>query len=388
MPKSSITDPVLLAVTGMSPAILTETIWALAHPTDNAEPVIPARVIAVTTTPGRDQLRQLLRPTSELGGLSPWAALRKALEKSGFDLTDRLRFGETGDDLRVITAADPDTLLSRELADLRTPADNEAAADFLLETVRGIVENPDTPLIASLAGGRKTMGALLYACLTLAGRETDRLTHVLVGEPYESLAGFWFPGQPGGALRGRQGETIEPSKARVTLADVPFIPLRNLFQRELGQPTGSFRRLLEQCRQNVRATVGQQLRLEVETARPRLSVNGRVLELSPREHLVLHFFAARARDGEVRLASYDESLVDLNDFRRRFRQQAPARDWADWRHHESLDRDLDLRDLTRLLSDLRRKAQRAGGETAYLADILPSKGRCALDIPAPLIFLK
>ena len=42
MPESSITDPVLLAVTGMSPAILTETIWALAHPTDNAEPVIPA----------------------------------------------------------------------------------------------------------------------------------------------------------------------------------------------------------------------------------------------------------------------------------------------------------------------------------------------------------
>lgn len=382
------TDPVLLAVTGMSPAILTETVWALAHPTDGSEPVIPARVIAVTTTPGRDQLRQLFRPTSELDGLSPWGSLRCALEESGFDLTGRLRFGETGDDLRVITAADPDTILSKELADLRTPADNEAAADFLLETVRFIVENPDTQLIASLAGGRKTMGALLYACLTLAGRETDRLTHVLVGEPYESLAGFWFPGQPGGPLRSRCGETIEPSEARVTLADVPFVPLRNLFQRELGQPAGSFRRLLEQCRQNVRATVGQQMRLEVETARPRLTVNGRVLELSPREHLVLHFFATRARDGEVRLGSYDEALVDLNEFRRRLRQQAPAKDWADWRHHESLDRDLDLRDLTRLLSDLRRKAQRAGGETAYLADVLPSKGRCALDIPPPLIFVR
>jgi CRISPR-associated protein (TIGR02584 family) len=372
----------------MSPAILTETVWALAHPTDGSEPVIPARVIAVTTTPGRDQLRQLFRPTSELDGLSPWGSLRCALEESGFDLTGRLRFGETGDDLRVITAADPDTILSKELADLRTPADNEAAADFLLETVRFIVENPDTQLIASLAGGRKTMGALLYACLTLAGRETDRLTHVLVGEPYESLAGFWFPGQPGGPLRSRCGETIEPSEARVTLADVPFVPLRNLFQRELGQPAGSFRRLLEQCRQNVRATVGQQMRLEVETARPRLTVNGRVLELSPREHLVLLFFATRARDGEVRLGSYDEALVDLNEFRRRLRQQAPAKDWADWRHHESLDRDLDLRDLTRLLSDLRRKAQRAGGETAYLADVLPSKGRCALDIPPPLIFVR
>ena len=41
----------LLAVTGMSPAILTETIWALAH----LEGIIPARIIAVTTTVGRNK---------------------------------------------------------------------------------------------------------------------------------------------------------------------------------------------------------------------------------------------------------------------------------------------------------------------------------------------
>ena len=44
--------------------------------------------------------------------------------------------------------------------------------------------------------------------------------------------------------------------------------------------------------------------------------------------------------------------------------------------------------MTRLLSDLRRKALRAGGEAAYLCDVLPSKGRCALDVPSSMIFLK
>ena len=40
IPESEI---VLLAVTGMSPAVLTETIWALAHPAADSgdEPVIP-----------------------------------------------------------------------------------------------------------------------------------------------------------------------------------------------------------------------------------------------------------------------------------------------------------------------------------------------------------
>jgi hypothetical protein len=89
----------------------------------------------------------------------------------------------------------PELGRSRELDDLRSPADNEAAADFLLEQVRTIVENPDTRLVASLAGGRKTMGAILYAALTLVAREDDRITHVLVKEPFETLREFWYPAQ-------------------------------------------------------------------------------------------------------------------------------------------------------------------------------------------------
>jgi len=65
----------------------------------------------------------------------------------------------------VITGVEAEAQRSRELQDIRTPADNEAAADFLLEQVRTIVGNPDTQLIASIAGGRKTMGALLLPCV-------------------------------------------------------------------------------------------------------------------------------------------------------------------------------------------------------------------------------
>ena len=50
----------LLDVTGESPAVLTETVWALARATP---PVLPARVIVVTTTAGAARIHQeLLAP--------------------------------------------------------------------------------------------------------------------------------------------------------------------------------------------------------------------------------------------------------------------------------------------------------------------------------------
>ena len=110
---------VLLAVTGMSPAILTETIWALAM----REKTIPFRVIAVTTAAGRERLRAVWMPDPALGGLTPWEALRSSLEAAGHRLDGRLRFGDTADDIRVITSSDRSTGRSVELEDIRTAAE-------------------------------------------------------------------------------------------------------------------------------------------------------------------------------------------------------------------------------------------------------------------------
>src|SRR5437667_4833143 len=96
-------EVVLLAVIGMSPAILTETIWALA---DEQPPVIPDRVVVVTTLQGREQVKQLFVETPALKKQSPWSALRHALEQRGHDLKGKLRFGATANDIRVITGHD------------------------------------------------------------------------------------------------------------------------------------------------------------------------------------------------------------------------------------------------------------------------------------------
>ncbi|MDH7501793.1 MAG: CRISPR-associated ring nuclease Csm6 [Verrucomicrobiota bacterium] len=383
-------ETILLAVTGMSPAVLTETVWALAN---EPEPIIPARIIVVTTATGRTEIiKWLFEPLLRFSGQTPWEALRTALAADGHSLSGKLRFGATPDDIRVITAADDATGRTRELDDLRTPADNEAASDFLLEQVRGVVENPDTRLVASIAGGRKTMGALLYACMTLVGRETDRLTHVLVNDPFDTLREFFFPKQPGGPISKPDTQNpgrllkYDPADARVDLADVPFVPLRNLFVRELGRKAGTFSRLVDTCRADVRRRAAESIRLTIDSVRAELDVNSTTIKLSPTEMLVMLFLARRAKHREQPYCSYKDAIDDLDSFRNE--QLEATKDFNDWRHANSLRSEWDERELTKAVAGIREKLRRQGGDTASLAPCPLEKGRCSLDIVPSMIFIK
>lgn len=377
------TETILIAVTGMSPAILTETLWALAHPTDQSDPVIPNRIMVVTTASGRDPLLQLFKPSVALGNMSPWDALRNDLEQRGFDISNRLRFGPTPDDIRVITGVDPVSGQSVELSDLRTPMDNDAAADFLLETVRSLVENPDTQVIASLAGGRKTMGALLYACMTLIARTCDRLTHVLVSEPFESMRGFWFPGQPGGFIRSTgNGEEpsipLDPATAVVQLADVPFVPLRNILKQDLGRKAGRFRLLIAMSREGVHNQSTAHLRIRIDTRSGGLEVNGCRVKVSAAEFALLLFLAKRVLSQAPPIGAYKEGLDPFNKFRKTQIQGGDS--GFGWRLNNSLNKEWEVRQLEKNVSSLRSKLQKKGGDAVLLSHCLPEKGRLSLEL--------
>ena len=390
-PDSSDSEVVLLAVTGMSPAILTETIWGLAHPAKDSgeDPVIPHRVIVLTTATGRREIESaLFAPLPQFNSLSAWDALRDTLAAEGHDLNGRLRFGTTPDDIRVFTRTDRATGRTAELDDIRTLPDNEAAANFILEQVRGLVEDPDKTVIGSLAGGRKTMGALFYACFSLLGRDTDRLTHVLVSENFDQMRGFFFPMQPGGPMTHRDGSVHDPKAAEIILADVPFVSLRQLFRRDLGRPAGGFMRLVEACRAGVRERVAESLQLTVERSQPRIQINSEVLDLTPREHLLMLFLAIRAKNGEPPIVSQKEAQTHVELFRKKMRTEACKQNFGDWRGADSLGSEVEDIDLRRAISSLKKKIQALGGDAATLAACLPGRGRCSLDLPAARIALK
>ncbi|QBG48941.1 TIGR02584 family CRISPR-associated protein [Verrucomicrobia bacterium S94] len=198
---------VLIGVVGMSPAVLTETVWALSR---ENPPVVPDEVVAITTSQGREQIVQQL-----FGHDSVWDSLRDALGESA---AEKLRF-DIEKSIRMIHG----------FADIASPEENEQCADFLLQQLRPYAEEEKTQIIASIAGGRKTMSALMLSCMNLLGREQDRVCHVLVNEPFEKRLkpAFYFP-QPGVIHEYEDQRTQEVKKyasedAVIALSDIPFV---------------------------------------------------------------------------------------------------------------------------------------------------------------------
>lgn len=211
---------VLLALMGTSPAVLSETVWALAR---EKPAFIPDRIVAITTTTGRNAIRELL---FESGG---WDRLVSVIGRR-FDVEGKLKFGLAADSVRCI----PDASGRRDLDDISTAQDNNAAADFIMRTVREFTEDPDSKVIASLAGGRKTMSALMMSCMTLLGRAQDKLCHVLVNPPFESAVLepiFLFP-EKGVKHKTAGGKMVSADLARIELIEVPFVRARGWYEKE------------------------------------------------------------------------------------------------------------------------------------------------------------
>jgi CRISPR-associated protein (TIGR02584 family) len=377
-------EVVLLAVTGMSPAILTETVWALAQ---ENPPVVPDRVVVLTTTAGKEQIeRQLFTPQSHFNNQCGWDCLREKLQECGHDIKGRLRFDPGSDDLRLFHRWEEKSHRKLALSDIRAVDENDAVADYILEVVRTFVEDADTRVIASIAGGRKTMGTLLYACMTLIGRETDRLTHVLVSEPFDDprlKPRFYFPDQPSKELRIEE-KTVYAAEARIDLADVPFVPLQNLFQKQLVKKPCSFTRLIESCCNDMRRIAINGLKLKIRRSRTGFEVNDIVIRTSPREHILLLFLAEQALEGKSRWAQYIDVEDDLDSYRQRMIRTAPHDSLSDWRNHDGLREQISeskADHVTKLVSSLRGKCDSKGGDGAIFATLLPEKGRFSLDLP-------
>ena len=113
---------ILVVGMGTSPAVLTETVWALAH---QEQPVVPDEIEVITTSSGKSALQQAILE----GAPSVMDRLKAALQKEKIDIDGRLVFGRTL--IKVIPDAD-----GNEASELRTGADNMRAADFMLTPIQ------------------------------------------------------------------------------------------------------------------------------------------------------------------------------------------------------------------------------------------------------------
>ena len=378
LPLSGLTgqqEVVLLAATGMSPAVLTETVWGLAREDPH---VVPNRVVVVTTAPGRRLLEaELLTPPGP-GGETLWQQLRHRLlgnhSESGRFLNLEL--------VREICRPNPRTGLAEPLADFRTSEENALLADFLLEQVRGFAENPGLKLIASIAGGRKTLGALLYAAMSLLGRETDRLTHVLVGEPFDHPGlkpRFYYPSQPTQTLLCADGRVVFARDAGIDLMDIPFVPLRNLFTKDTLASPASFTELVVRCRKRVKEAAAREVRLTIWRSRREVQVNEIKIQTSSPQQVLLLLLADTATCAGI--SKFELAVEPMVRLASKLREDRPRGRNSDWRMAELLPSGFDEQGLRRTLSELRGKLRKAGPESLGLLRALPSRGRFSLDLP-------
>lgn len=200
---------VLLAVTGLNPQIVTETLYALCQ--TRAPSFIPTEVHLITTREGAERAELTLLHASQ-------GKFHQLCQEYG--LIGKIRFDESH--IHTINALD-----GEPLPDIRTPEENSMAADCITAMVRKFTADPDCALHASIAGGRKTMGYYLGYALSLFGRNQDRLSHVLVNEPFENNHAFYFPPARPEVLFTRDNKPINTANAQVMLAEIPFLRLRH-----------------------------------------------------------------------------------------------------------------------------------------------------------------
>ncbi len=210
-------ENILVATIGISPAVLTETVWALAH---RSPPVIIDRVNVITTLRGERELQDKLLS----GQPSVWQRLQQVLREKGLPVEGKLNFEPA--DIRVIEAN------GQRLEDIRSTNDNRAVGDQILRLLWELSANPNRTIYASLAGGRKTMSSLILTAMTVCARPQDRVLHVLVNEPFESpqlSPPFFFPDPNVDVhtytIKG-EPKSVSPQEARIELAEIPIPSFR------------------------------------------------------------------------------------------------------------------------------------------------------------------
>jgi len=277
---------ILLAVSGLTPQIVTETLYALAA--DEFAPFVPTEVHLITSAEGARRA-ELSLLSDDLGWFHRLCA-------------DYHLPGVRFDRSCIHTMRDAH---GQPMNDIRTPADNRAAADFITAQVRSITADSGCALHASIAGGRKTMGFYLGYALSLFGRPQDRLSHVLVSEPFESSYDFFYPTPYSRVLQTRDGQLADTAMAQVTLAEIPFVSLRHGLPTNLLAGVASFNDTVAAARA---ALAPAELMLDLK--RQRILAGGRNFALPPAELALLAVFARETLAGNEPLGAPTKGVPD------------------------------------------------------------------------------
>jgi len=226
--EQKINKTVLLCVTGLTPQVVTETLYALYQ----SGQTLPETVHILTTAEGAERARLTL------------------INDDWFE-----RFYKDYKLPKPVFNVDHIHLLQDQngtsLQDIRSQQDNRAMADAITEKIRQFTANPESSLHVSIAGGRKTMGFYAGYALSLYGREQDQLSHVLISANYESHPQFYYPTPYPNTIysNDKTNKPLDTQQAEVVLADIAFVRLRHGLDKNLLEGKSSFTESVQRAQQ-------------------------------------------------------------------------------------------------------------------------------------------
>ncbi len=212
---------ILVAVSGTTPQIVTETLYKLV--VNKTKPVPISEVHVLTTKKGAEiAWKALGGPTGAIAKLCKEYAIKHPIAFRQAEHIHVFKSNQKGK--RRSDTTD-------ELEDIRTSADNEAMASQMLGLIKELTNQRNSVLHCSLAGGRRTMSVYLMLGLMLYGGAEDRLSHVLVPQEFETNRNFFFPPKKNEiidvTINGNPAKA-QTKNARIELADIPFVRLRSI----------------------------------------------------------------------------------------------------------------------------------------------------------------
>ncbi|MFA0465413.1 CRISPR-associated ring nuclease Csm6 [Vibrio breoganii] len=269
---------VLVAVTGASPQVLTETIYALHK---QGKP-LPEEVFVITTKTSEQTL---------VNGLFKQGHWQKLLDE--YELGD-IAFSQ----LNIWCIADEHGQL---VDDAKSEEDQSIMADYITRKVAELTSREDIAIHASIAGGRKTMAFYMGYAMSLYGREQDVLSHVFVNDEFEFVRDFYFPTENDNWIAGKNGEgKLNTKLAQVTLAEIPFVRMRKQFESKLLEQIEEQTFSKTVAMMNNAAT--EKIEVNINTKNRSLSVLGIDIKLSAKL-LALYLFILNQPNRSIKTGS-------------------------------------------------------------------------------------
>jgi CRISPR-associated protein (TIGR02584 family) len=323
--NSTTSSNILVAIAGGSPAIVTETLWALTQ--QRGERVDEVRVI--TTAKGEGLIQSALLDPQANESNPNMSRFVECCRECGLT-PDGIKF-------------EIHTLHQQEgvaLTDIRDDAENQLAADQICRLIQQWTQEANTRLFGSAAGGRKTMSIYLTIAMMLYGRKDDRLFHVLVHpEDFEFCKEFFHPYRTPRELpvKDRKGKIVSYLNTRdvsIDLAEVPLVKLSVLDTSKLSPETSTYSEIVNAVQQRlewISRAASSQLTIErsqIFNGRVPVQVGGKTCYL-PKAQGFIYTLIAENRKMNGGGEGLEVELISPRDLKRIYRRLT-GNDYSDF----------------------------------------------------------